>query len=157
MNSARRPGCMSREASSRPLRRARPRTYNECFMNPDMPKLAIALGLVLVVLGVAVYFASGQASLTALIPLPFGAAMALLGAVARRPAYTKHAMHAAAVVALAGLLGSVDALPDLVRMLLGAAVERPLAVGAKSVMAADLGVFLAYCVRSFRQARKAAN
>lgn len=126
-------------------------------MKPDMPRLAVGLGLVLVVLGVAVYVSSGQASLTALIPVPFGAALVILGTVARRSASTKHAMHIAAVVALVGLLGSVNALPDLARMLLGGAVERPLAVVAKAVMAVDLGVFLAFCVRSFRLARKAAK
>ena len=126
-------------------------------MNPDMPRLAVGLGLVLVALGFTAYFASGQASLTALIPVAFGIALALLGAVSRRAAYTKHAMHGAAVVAVIGLLGSVDALPDLAHTLLGGTIERPLAVAAKTVMAVALGVFLGFCVRSFRQARKAAQ
>ena len=126
-------------------------------MNPDMPKFAIAVGLILIVLGIAAYAVSGQASLTALIPVPFGVLLALLGVIARRSASTKHAMHGAAVVALIGLLGSVNALPDLARMLLGESVERPLAVGAKSLMAVILGTFLICCVRSFRQARRAAE
>ncbi len=126
-------------------------------MNPDMPKLSIALGLVLVVLGLAVYFISAQSSLTALIPVPFGIALTLLGAYARRASSAKHAMHAAAVVALVGFLGSADALPDLVQLVFGGEIERPLAVGAKSVMAAALAILLGFCVHSFRQARKGAQ
>ena len=129
-------------------------TYNEGFMKHDMPRLAFGFGASLIVLGVAMYFLSGRASLTALIPVPFGAALMALGAVAKRSASTKHAMHAAAVVALVGIAGSWNGVPEMARLLLGGEVANPLAAGAKTVMAAALALFLGYCVQSFRQARK---
>ena len=126
-------------------------------MTHNMPRLAFGFGVSLIVLGVAMYFLSGRVSLTALIPVPFGAALLALGAVAKRSASTKHPMHAAAVVALVGIAGSWNGVPQIVRLLSGGEVANPLAAGAKTVMAAVLAVFLAYCIRSFRQARKASQ
>ena len=124
-------------------------------MQPDMPKLAMTFGAVLALLGVVSYAATGQSSLTALIPSAFGLALAALGFVAKRPAATKHAMHAAAVLALLGVAGSWNGLPDTVRYALGSSVEHPAAALAKSAMALLMAVFLYFCVQSFRQARKA--
>lgn len=129
--------------------------YNGGSMTHDMPRLAVSIGASLIVLGVAMYFLSGRVSLTALIPVPFGAALVTLGWVAKRSASTKHPMHGAAVVALVGIAGSWNGVPQAARLLLGDEVANPLAAGAKTVMAALLAVFLAYCIHSFRQARKA--
>ena len=126
-------------------------------MTTDMPRLAIVIGAILAALGVASYLGTGQVSLTALIPVPFGAVLALLGVMARKAASPKNAMHAAAVVALLGVLGSANGLPDLIGLLSGGSAERPLAVIAKSAMAILLAVFLAFCIRSFRQARRASQ
>lgn len=101
------------------------------------------------------YLISGQASLTALIPVPFGAILVALGCVGARSASPKHPMHAAAAVALLGILGSVGGIPDTVRLLLGSQIDNPLAAVAKTLMAADLGVFLVLAVQSFVQARRA--
>ena len=124
-------------------------------MTLDMPRLATALGLGLVAIGISTYFASGQSSYTALIPAAFGLVLAALGVLARRASSSKHAMHAAAMVALLGFVGSANGLPDMVRLILGETVELPLAVVAKSLMAIAMAVFLGLCIRSFRQARKA--
>lgn len=124
-------------------------------MTPDMPRLSTVCGAALIVLGAAMYAVSGQASLTALIPVPFGVVLIALGMVAARSASPKHPMHAAAAVALLGILGSVGGVPDAVRLLLGSEIENPLAAVAKTVMAADLAAFLGFAVQSFRQARKA--
>ena len=124
-------------------------------MTLDMPRLASVFGLGLIVIGVGTYFASGQTSYTALIPAAFGLVLGTLGVLAKRTSSTKHPMHAAAIVALAGFAGSANGLPDFVRLTLGGTVELPLAVGAKSLMAIAMAVFLGLCVSSFRQARKA--
>jgi hypothetical protein len=121
----------------------------------NMPGLAAGFGVSLLALGIGVYVASGRSSLTALIPAAFGLALFVLGLLAKRPSATKHAMHAAAVIALVGVLGSADGLVGLARMVAGGSVERPLAVAAKGVMAVDLAIFLWLCVKSFRQARLA--
>ncbi len=124
-------------------------------MKYTMPGLARGFGASLVVLGVGAYFASGRASMTALIPVPFGFILIALGLLARRAASTKHAMHAAALIAVIGIAGSWSGVPDAVRHLAGAEVSNPLAAWAKTLMALDLAVFVGFCVRSFRLARKA--
>ena len=121
----------------------------------NMPGLSAGFGVSLLALGVGVYLASGGSSLTALIPAAFGLALLVLGLLAKRPSATKHAMHAAAVIALLGFLGSADGIVGLARMAAGRSVELPLAVAAKGVMAVDLAAFLWLCVKSFRQARLA--
>ena len=124
-------------------------------MTLDMPRLATVFGLGLVAIGIGTYFASGQSSYTALIPAAFGLALLALGVLAKRSRSTKHAMHAAAMVALLGFVGSANGLPAMVRLALGEAVELPLAVVSKSLMAIAMAIFLGLCIRSFRQARKA--
>jgi hypothetical protein len=77
-----------------------------------LPKIAVAVGIVLIVVGGWAYLASGPgASLTALIPAVLGAGLAVVGLVGLRggPA-RRHAMHGAAAVALIGVLGSVGQL-----------------------------------------------
>ena len=124
-------------------------------MTLDMPQISLGFGTGLIILGTGAYLASGQTSPTALIPAAFGIVLVALGVVAKRASSTKHAMHAAAVVALAGFAGSANGLPDLLRLLAGGELERPLAGVAKSLMALALATFLGLCVQSFRQARKA--
>ena len=124
-------------------------------MTLDMPRISAGCGIGLIVLAVGAYLASGQASATALIPAPFGIVLVALGLIARKASSTKHAMHAAAVVALVGFAGSANGLPELFKLLAGGAVERPLAGVAKSLMALVLASFLVLCIQSFRQARKA--
>ena len=121
-----------------------------------MAIITIVYGSLLVLLGLAGYFGSDQTSLTALIPLLFGIPLEGLGLVAyAKPAARKHAMHAAAVIALLGLLGTAKALLKLPALIQGAPMERPAAVAAQCIMAVLSLIFLALCVRSFMAARKA--
>ncbi len=119
-----------------------------------MPKIALAVGAVLVAVGVWAYTASGPgASPTALIPAFLGLLIAGAGAVGLRggPA-RRHAMHAAAAVALLGVLGS-----------LGQLIASPAAGSEHAGVARAAGLlnlvlcagFLAFAVRSFVQARRA--
>ena len=122
-----------------------------------MPRIALVSGTALFTVGLVAYFLSGQASLTALIPVPFGVALAASGWIAQRSGSTKHPMHVAAGVALLGFLGSADGLLGLAKMLAGDVVERPLADVTKGLMAAILAVFLVLCIRSFLNARRASD
>src|SRR5205085_2682044 len=76
-----------------------------------MAKVAIVIGLLLVILGFVTYFGVSagwfgdmHASPTALIPSIVGILMLLCGAFELNPANLKHAMHAAAALALLGVL-----------------------------------------------------
>lgn len=120
-----------------------------------MPNVTIGFGLALVALGIAGYFGTGRASLTALIPLAFGALLVVCGALARRAGLRRHAMHGAAVVALLGFLGPLRVLPQMLALVSGGAVAHRAAVVDQLVMMVLCGVLLVLCVRSFVAARRA--
>ncbi len=119
-----------------------------------MPQAAIAFGVVLSLVGVAFYAATGAASPTALIPALVGLLMILAGGLALRQGRRAHAMHAAALVGTLGLLGSLPGLLKLPLLLGAAPVARPLAVVEQSITAVLCLVFVALCVRSFVRARR---
>ncbi len=119
-----------------------------------MARLTIVYGLLLIVLGIGSYFGTGQESKTALIPALFGVPILLSGVVALRDHLRKHAMHAAAALALLGFIGSAPGLVKVFALLGGGEVARPNAVIAQAVMALLSLVFLVLCVRSFINARR---
>ncbi|MEX1017041.1 MAG: hypothetical protein WDZ31_09880 [Phycisphaeraceae bacterium] len=118
-----------------------------------MARITLGLGLLLIALGLVGYFASGMASLTAMIPAIPGAVFALLGLLTLwQPTWRKHTMHAA--VAFALLVAVL-----MVGMLISTAVseagfERPMAAGAQAVMALLCLGYIAVGVRSFIAARR---
>jgi len=117
-----------------------------------MASTTIALGVVLVVLGLTGYFLTGMVSVTALIPAFFGVALALAGLVARDERRRKHAMHAAVLIAALGAIGSTRGLLLLGDVFNGTAA-RPAAVIAQSIMAVLTLAYLVMAIRSFRAAR----
>lgn len=118
-----------------------------------MPSFTVRVGLLLVVFGTASYVLTGGASLTAFIPSVVGALLAVCGIIAvRSPAARPHAMHAAALLALLGLVGTASALVQVPALLQGTGARRP-AVVARAGMAAILLVYLAFSVKSFVDAR----
>ena len=119
-----------------------------------MPTTTIALGVALIVLGLAGYFLTDAVSLTALIPAAFGVVLALAGLIARNDRWRMHAMHAAVVVAFLGFLGSFRGLMGLGKAF-HAASGRPAAVIAQSIMAVLTLGYIVIAVRSFIRARKA--
>lgn len=121
-----------------------------------MPKLAIVFGLILDVLGVGAFVATGATHFTSLIPSFFGTVIMLCGLLAVvRPGIRKHAMHVAAVFGLLGTFGGLGmGLPKLGLLLAGTA-SRPLAVSMQIAMGVISLIFLALCVKSFIDARRA--
>lgn len=113
-----------------------------------MGSIAIVFGLALIALGLAGYFGTGQASVTALIPAGFGVVLLLLGVLALKDSLRKHAMHLAAMV---GLLGIVGGLVRLVQK--GIDVSRPASL-CTLLMTLLCAGFVALCVRSFIMARR---
>lgn len=122
-----------------------------------MPILAIIIGAALTVLAIIGYIATGMVSWTALIPAFFGAPIILLGTAAMKPRWRKHAMHAAAAIALLGLLGSARGVPSAVRALSGAEIDRPGAAISQAIMAVLCLVFVIMAVKSFIDARRCRN
>jgi hypothetical protein len=122
-----------------------------------MARLTIMFGLVLVLLGVLGFVASGVHPPSALIPTWFGAVLALLGFLATTEDSKKRMlyMHIAVTVGLLGFLYSVSGIVDYIRMLFGVQFPHPKAVEEMAAMSVLLLVFVILCVRSFIAARRA--
>lgn len=115
--------------------------------------LALSTGAALILVGVLAYVLSGTSSLTAFIPSLVGLLLLVCGLLAGRESLRRHAMHASAVVALLGFLGS---LMNAVRIgdVISGAAERPAAIISSFIMAVLLLVYLVAAVRSFIQVRR---
>jgi hypothetical protein len=124
-----------------------------------LPRISIAFGALLIVLGLFAYFAMqdpGSRSVTALIPAFFGLPLVILGAIAQaKPATRKHTMHAAAAIGTLGLLGTVPGVIKAVKWMGGTEPARPAAVQVQVIMCVMCVLFVALCIRSFIEARKA--
>ena len=121
-----------------------------------MAQVTIVFGVLMILLGVVGYAATGRASPTALIPVIPGLIWVALGALARNDRMRKHAMHAAAALSLIGFLAMARAIVNLVRWQTGGPTpERPPAVVSQAILGVLLLVFLVLCVRSFIAARRA--
>lgn len=118
-----------------------------------MTRLTLAVGGVLIVAGLIGFFASGAASVTALIPAFVGLLLVITGLVARKPDLTKHALHVAMVVALFGIVGSIGNVIEIGDLFDGSA-ERPAAIVLSAVMLVVLVAYLIAGIRSFRAARR---
>jgi uncharacterized membrane protein len=114
-----------------------------------MASTTIVFGILLTLLGLVGY-AMTRTSMTALIPSFFGLVLLILGLLARSESIRKHAMHAAAAVALFGCIG---ALIPLLRTPSGPRAAT--AVFSQVAMVVLTAVFVVLCVRSFIAARRA--
>jgi len=131
----------------------------------NLPIFTIAIGLLLAVYGGYSAATAVKFSGTALIPAYFGAGFIALGLVALRENLRKHAMHVAALLGVIGVLGGLGmGLPKISLMMAETAPEgMDEAKFASSRNAARsqimLGIicliFVALCVNSFIQARRA--
>ncbi len=119
-----------------------------------MPSFTVRIGVLLIVFGAATYVTSGAVSVTALIPSLVGTLLVACGLVAARHAVVRpHAMHAAALIALAGVLGTAGALLRVPALLSEGALSGRPAIVARASMAIILIVYLGFSVRSFVAAR----
>ena len=124
----------------------------------SMSSVTMLIGLVLTLYGAYSYAIAEKSSVTALIPAFFGLALIGLGALAILDKYRKHAMHAAAAVALIGFLGGAFmGFPKLGRLLSGDIADPSELNKARStnLLALTCLIFVIMCVNSFIQARKA--
>jgi uncharacterized membrane protein len=115
-----------------------------------MPKISVVFGILLSVLGLYGYFGMGRVSITALIPLFIGVPIIILGVLAFDENKIKHSMHAASVLILLGLIGSVYRLAH--KVILGNIDESSMILILMSVICI---IFLILAINSFIEARKA--
>jgi hypothetical protein len=116
-----------------------------------MPIVSIVFGGLLIAVGLWAKISTGTESITALIPAFVGAPLVIAGLVALKESLLKHAMHAAAVVGLLGLLGGIA---NLIRVAVkgGDLTDTP---GIATILMTVLsGLFVALCINSFIQARR---
>src|ERR687898_481214 len=107
-----------------------------------MARLTIAFGAALILIGVITYFATGQQSVTALIPAFIGGPVLVAGFVSLRTGWRSYGLYAAAalVLALGTLRGTFG--------LLGGEVSPATVINAV-LLVASVG-FVALCVRDLR-------
>jgi uncharacterized membrane protein len=115
-----------------------------------MPKVSVIFGVLLSVLGLYAYFGMGRVSITALIPLFIGVPIIILGVLAFDEKRIKHSMHAASVLVLLGLIGSVYRF--LQKVILGNIDGSSIILIIMSVICM---IFLILAINSFSVARKA--
>lgn len=119
-----------------------------------MAPITIALGALLSIVA-GVFYVVSQGSVTALLPLGIGLPLLICGIIALSESKRKHAMHAAAVFGLLGLLGSLMGAPKWPKILAGQEVERAMAAWEQLLMFLICVVFIALTVKSFAAARRA--
>jgi hypothetical protein len=119
----------------------------------NMPRIIFTFAVIFVLLGIGAYLITGAQSWTALIPSIFGLLLAIAGGISLKS--LKHGGHIAALVGLLGFLGTARSLGQLPSLLKGEVVDRAAAVGVQAAFAILSLIFIALCVKSFIDARKA--
>ena len=115
-----------------------------------MPKISVVIGILLSILGLYGYFGMGMVSVTALIPLFIGIPIIILGLFAFDEQKLKHSMHAASVLVLLGLIGSLYRLVH--NIILGNIGSSSMILVLMSIICI---IFLVLAINSFIEARKA--
>ena len=121
-----------------------------------MAKLTIALGILLLLLAVAGFIATGSSHPTALIPAGVGVLFCLFGALAASPEPRKRMlwMHISVTVALLMFLGTVAADMDVIRLSRGVAFPHPIAIEEKAATSLLCLLYVLLSIRSFIEARR---
>lgn len=118
----------------------------------DIYRTTVTVAVLLIVVGIASYFASGANSPTALIPAAIGLVIGILWAISRaRPSIARHTMHGVAVFALLGALGSLG---RVIPAFFGE-ISLPIAFAAQVATTVLCVWLIVAAVRHFRTMRKA--
>jgi hypothetical protein len=119
-------------------------------------KLTIVFGILLILIAVAGFVATGSTHPTALIPGGIGLLFVLFGALANSPEPKKRMlwMHVAVTVALLVFLGLIPADINVYRLAHGADLPHPIAIEEKAAASLLALIYVLLCVRSFIMARR---
>lgn len=123
-----------------------------------MAKFTLVTALVLIILGVVFFIATGSQAPTALIPAYFGIVLGILGLLAKTEDSKRRMifMHIAVTVGLLGVIfPGWRAASAFLASTHGTTMVRPLAVKEEFAMAFICLIFVLMCVRSFIAARRA--
>ncbi|MCU4753036.1 hypothetical protein OB919_13805 [Halobacteria archaeon AArc-curdl1] len=96
--------------------------------------VGMAIGGVLVLLGILAYVITDFASITALIPAFFGAVFVAIGALGDKTVGVKPALYALGGLSALAIAGSLRGVPDMLELVTGGSVDAPVAVGAQGAM-----------------------
>lgn len=120
-----------------------------------MAKLTIGFGIILVLLAVIGFVATGSSHPTALIPAAMGLLFVLFGSLANTTDSRKRMlwMHIAVTVGLLGFLSMIPADIAAFHLANGAPYPYPAAVIEKAAMSLLCLLYVLFCVRSFINAR----
>jgi hypothetical protein len=121
-----------------------------------MAKLTIGFGILLILLGVFGYVATGSSHPTALIPTGIGILFVIFGVMANTENSQKRMlwMHISVTVALLTFLGMIPAAIDCIRLAHGVSFPYPAAVEEKAALGLFSLIYVLFCVRSFITARR---
>ncbi len=121
-----------------------------------MAKLTIVFGVLLLLVGIAGFWLTGHKAPTALIPSLIGLLLAVSGALAHTEDAKKRMlwMHIAVTVGLLGFLGTIKSAFDVFELSRGANLPHPIAIEEKATTCLLCLLFVAFCVRSFIEARR---
>lgn len=124
-----------------------------------MAKQTIVFGVLLILLGVIGFVATGSSHPTALIPSALGLIFILFGVIANTPDSKKRMlwMHISVTVALLAFLGTIPADIDSIRLSHGVEFPHPAAVLEKAAMSLLCLIYVLFCIRSFVNARLRAS
>jgi multisubunit Na+/H+ antiporter MnhF subunit len=122
-----------------------------------MAKITVTFGVILILLGIFGFVATGSHAPTALIPTYVGIVLGILGflAITENAKRRMLFMHIAVTLGLLGFLGTAKSIYDYIQMVQGRQFPHPVAVEEKAAMAVLLLIFVILCVRSFIAARRA--
>ncbi|HMF62894.1 MAG TPA: hypothetical protein VK608_02315 [Edaphobacter sp.] len=122
-----------------------------------MAKLTIGFGILLILLAIIGFVATGSTHPTALIPAILGIAFVLFGVMANSENPKKRMlwMHISVTVALLAFLGTIKADIQTIQLYRGVEFPHPAAVLEKGAMSLLCLIYVLFCVRSFIAARRA--
>ena len=124
-----------------------------------MAKLTIVFGVLLMVVGVTGFVLTGSSHPTALIPSLMGLILAIAGTLANTTDDKKRGlwMHIAATVGLLGFVMTLHGAYQVMGLAHGAEYTQgaAIAIEEKGITCLVCLIFVAFCIRSFIEARRA--
>ncbi|MFP8890009.1 hypothetical protein ACLI4U_09570 [Natrialbaceae archaeon A-CW2] len=110
--------------------------------------VGMAIGGVLVLLGILAYVITDFASITALIPAFFGAVFVAIGALGDKTVGVKPALYALGGLSALAIAGSLRGVPDMLELATGGSVDAPVAIAAQGAMILCSLIMLVFVIKA---------